>query len=211
MLRSRLLRAFLVAAPGLMLAGFGVVHPSDLNVDTAGWWATLHIILLPAFALLAAAQWHLLTPAAPVVRWLGRLAAFGFAAFYTGLDAVAGIGAGTVVDAQHGYSRAVGRLFAVGDGLGYVGSWSFLAASLLVVAAVAPHGGWRVVPGAVLLVAASVSFLDSHLFWPRGVYTMIGIAAGMFLLSYVSAPQRESGGVSLRGHAADDGPGVRIA
>jgi len=188
MLRSRWFLALLVAVPGLVLAGFGVVHPSGLNADTAGWWATLHIILLPAFALLAAAQWHLLTPAPPVIRWAGRLAAFGFAAFYTGLDAVAGIAAGTVVDAQHGYSPEVGRLFAVGDAVGYAGALSFLAGSLLVVAGVAPRAGWRVVPGAVLLVAASVSFLDSHLFWPRGVYTMLGVAAGMFLLSYVSAP-----------------------
>ena len=179
-----------MAVPGLLLAGFGVVHPSGLNADTAGWWATLHIVLLPAFALLAAAQWHLLTPAPPVVRWLGRLAAFGFAAFYTGLDAVAGIAAGTVVDAQHGYSPVVGRLFAVGDGLGYVGAWSFLAGSLLAVAAIAPHAGWRVVPGAVLLLAAGVSFLDSHIFWPRGVYTMVGIAAGMFLLSYFGPSPR---------------------
>ena len=179
----------LVAVPGLLLAGFGAVHPGHINADTAGWWADLHIILLPAFALLAAAQWHLLTPAPAPIRWLGRLAAFGFAAFYTGLDAVAGIGAGTVVDAQHGSSPAVGRLFVVGDALGYAGAWSFLAANVLIVAAIAPRAGWRVVPGAVLLLPASVSFLDSHIFWPRGVVTMIGIAAGMALLSYVGAPR----------------------
>lgn len=173
-----------------MLAGFGIVHPGRINADTAGWWATLHIALLPVFPLLAAAQWHLLTPAPPVLRWLGRLAAFGFAAFYTGLDAVAGIAAGTVVDAQHGSSPAVGRLFVVGDTLGHVGAWSFLVGSVLAVVAVAPHAGWRVGPGAALLLAASVSFLDSHLFWPRGVYTVIGVAAGMFLLSYVGPPSR---------------------
>lgn len=196
MLRTRWLRAVLVSVPGLLLAGFGVVHPGGINADTAGWWASLHIILLPVFPLLAAAQWHLLTPAPAGIRWLGRLAAFAFATYYTGLDAVAGIGAGTVVDAQHGYSAAVGQLFAVGDALGYIGAWSFLAANLLVVAAVARYARWRVVPGAALLLLASVSFLDSHIFWPRGVYTMIGIAVGMFLLSYVSPPvaARTAGG-----------------
>jgi hypothetical protein len=67
--------------------------------------------------------------------------------------------------------------------LGYVGAWCFLLGSVCVVAGMAPQARWRVVPGAVLLLAASASFLDSHLFSPWGVYTMAGIAAGMFLLS----------------------------
>src|SRR5262245_21241559 len=142
MLRSRWLDALLVALPGLVLAGFGVVHPGGLNVATAHWWATLHIILLPAFALLAAAQWHLLAPAPPLVRWTGRLAAFSFAAFYTGLDAVAGIAAGTVLDVEHGRPPAVGRLFVVGDMLGDIGAWSFLVASVLIVAGMVPRTGW---------------------------------------------------------------------
>lgn len=176
-----------MALPGLTLAGFGVVHPSGLNAATAQWWATLHIILVPVFPLLAAAQWHLLTPAPPLLRWAGRLATYGFATFYTGLDAVAGIAAGTVMDTEHGRPPAVGRLFVVGDMLGDIGAWSFLVASVLIVAGVAQQVGWRALPGAVLLLPASVSFLDSHLFWPRGVYTMVGIAAGMFLLSYLGA------------------------
>lgn len=183
--------ALLVALPGLALAGFGLVHPAGLSAGSASWWATLHIILLPMFLLLGAAQWHLLTPAPPVIRWTGRLAAFGFAAFYTGLDAVAGIAAGTVMDVQGGYSSVVGHLFRVGDMLGYIGAWSFLVGSVLVVAGLAPRAGWRVLPGAVLLLAASVSFLDSHLFWPRGVYTLAAIGAGMFLLSLLGpAPAR---------------------
>jgi hypothetical protein len=194
MLETRWLRALLLALPGLVLAGFGAVHPSGLNADNAHWWANLHILLLPVFPLLAAAQWHLLTPAHPAVRWAGRLATFGFAAFYTGLDAVAGIAAGTVTDTQHGYSPAVGQLFAVGDMLGYIGAWGFLVASVLIVAGIAPRAGWRVAPGAVVMLLASVSFLDSHIFWPRGVYTMVGVAAGMFLLSYHGKPLPAPGG-----------------
>jgi hypothetical protein len=37
-----------------------------------------------------------------------------------------------------------------------------------------------------VLVAASVSVIDSHIFWPHGVVTMIAVAAGMYLLSVVS-------------------------
>jgi hypothetical protein len=200
MLRTRWLRALVLALPGLALAGFGAAHPSGLNADNAHWWAILHIILLPVFPLLAAAQWHLLTPAPPALRWAGRLAVFGFAVFYTGLDAVAGIAAGVVTDTQHGYSPAVGQLFAVGDMLGYIGAWSFLVAGVLIVAGIAPRAGWRVVPGAVVLLLASVSFLDSHIFWPRGVYTMVGVAAGMFLLSY--CPRQRDAASALKAPAA---------
>jgi hypothetical protein len=142
--------------------------------------------------LLAAAQWYLLRAAPRPLRWPGLLAAYGYATFYSGLDAVAGIAAGTVEDASGGTSPVVGRLFEIGDTLGYVGAWCFLVANVCVVAGIAPRAGWRVVPGAAVLLLASVSFLDSHLFWPRGVYTMIGIAAGMFLLGWTTGHFRAS-------------------
>jgi hypothetical protein len=173
----------LIAAPGLVLAGFGVVHPAPLDAANAHWWATLHILLLPVFPLLAAAQWILLTPTHPVVRWTGRLAAFGFGVFYGGLDAVAGIGAGTVTAAQNAVTPVTGAVFAIGDTLGYIGAGCFLAANLLITAGIAAHARWRTLPGAVLLLAASVSFIDSHIFWPRGVFTMVAVAAGLFLLA----------------------------
>jgi hypothetical protein len=173
-----------VAVPGLLLAGFGTVHPDGLHAGNAQWWTTLHVLLLPLFPLLAAAQWVLLTPAPRLPRWSGRLAAYGYAAFYTGLDAVAGIAAGTVEEASGGTTTLTSRLFEIGDTLGYLGAWCFLVGNVCVVAGVAWRARWRVVPGAVLLLLASVSFLDSHLFSPRGVYTMIGIAVGMGLLSW---------------------------
>jgi hypothetical protein len=190
MFRSRWSRGALLAAPGLLLSGFGAVHPAGIDASTARWWATLHILLLPVFPLLAAAQWVLLADAPAVLRWPGRLAAFGFAAFYSGLDAVAGIAAGTVVHAEHGLTPVLGELFATGDLLGHIGTGCFLAASALIVAAIGRHDPLRTVPGAVLLLAGGVSFIDSHIFWPRGVFTMIAIAAGMFLLALVSSAAR---------------------
>lgn len=192
MIKSRWLRALLFALPGLLLAGFGAVHPAFLDAASASSWATLHIVLLPVFPLLAVAQWLLLTSAPPWLRWPGRLAAFGFAAFYGGLDAVAGIAAGTVVHAQNGSTPVVSAVFAIGDLLGYIGSACFLAANVLIAAAAVTHAKWRVMPGAVVLLIASVSFLDSHIFWPRGVFTMIGVALGMswLYIADTQSPQR---------------------
>ncbi|WP_086663551.1 hypothetical protein [Lentzea kentuckyensis] len=192
MIRSRWLRAVLFALPGLLLAGFGAVHPALLDAASASSWAALHIVLLPVFPLLAVAQWLLLTPAPPWLRWPGRLAAFGFAAFYGGLDAVAGIAAGTVVHAQNGVTPVVGAVFAIGDLLGHIGSACFLVANALIAGAAVARAKWRVTPGAVVLLVASVSFLDSHIFWPRGVFTMIGVAVGMSWLCLAGdrGPQR---------------------
>lgn len=183
MFRSWWVRAVAVALPGLLLAGFGLVHPAGLHAGNAQWWATLHVLLLPVLPLLAVAQWVLLAPASRLLRWLGRLAAYGYATFYTGLDAVAGIAAGTVEHDSGGVSPLTGRLFEVGDMLGYVGAWCFLVGSVCLVARIAWHAGWRALPGVMLLLLASVSFLDSHLFWPRGVFTMLAMGAGMALLS----------------------------
>src|SRR3954471_17492561 len=156
--RSRWLRAVPYAAPGLVLAAFGTTHPAPLEPASASWWTTLHVLLLPVFPLLAAAQWFLLTPAPPPLRLPGRLASFGFATFYGGLDAVAGIGAGTVVHAQNGATPVAGAVFGIGDLLGYVGSACFLAAGVAIVVAAALRARWRAAPGAVVLLLASVSF-----------------------------------------------------
>jgi hypothetical protein len=188
MFRSWWAQAIVVAVPGLLLAGFGMVHPAGLHAGNAQWWATLHVLLLPVLPLLAVAQWILLAPASRPLRWAGRLAAYGYATFYTGLDAVAGIAAGTVEHASGGVSPLTGQLFEVGDALGHVGAWCFLVGNVCVVAGIARHAGWRAAPGAVLLSLASVSFLDSHLFWPRGVFTMLAIGVGMLLLSTARAP-----------------------
>ncbi|MFF1613636.1 hypothetical protein ACFVYA_38230 [Amycolatopsis sp. NPDC058278] len=195
MLRSRWSRAAGYAAPGLVLAGSGLAHPLALSPASAPWWTTLHVVLLPVFPLLAVAQWLLLSSAPAALRRPGRLAAFGFAAFYGGLDAVAGIAAGTVVHAEHAVTPVTGAVFGIGDSLGHTGALCFLAANVLIVAAFAREAAWRAAPGAVLLLTASVSFYDSHIFWPRGVLTMLAVAAGMFLLaaSREPLPERTSG------------------
>jgi hypothetical protein len=180
----------LIALPAVMLAGLGCAHPAHLNADTAQWWSTLHVLLLPVFPLLGAAQWFLLDDAPAWLRRPGRVAAAGFAVYYDGLDAVDGIAGGAVVHAQGGRTSADAAVFHIGDRLGHLGAWSFLVAGVAIAAAITLRAGPVALPGSVLLLASGVSFLDSHIFWPRGVFTMLGIAAGMSLLSIADQLRR---------------------
>ncbi|MGP3951941.1 hypothetical protein [Streptomyces sp. 7N604] len=194
-LRTIVLRDIvLVSAPPLLLAGAGLGHPDALTRSTAGHWAGLHIWLLPLFPLLALG---VVVPlwgrpgrdaagAATVVAWVG---AFGYAVFYTGLDAVAGIAAGTV----RGHAgvhpgTVVHPLFRTGDALGHAGAYALGVAVLAASVALFLRHGARVLPGAVLLLIACWSFTDSHIFWPRGVLTMLAFALGFALLA--TAPRR---------------------
>jgi hypothetical protein len=157
-------RVVVVAGPAVVLAGLGLTHPQDLTTTSAPWWTTLHVLLLPLFPLLAVSLWLLLRGVPGLVAWAARIAAYGYAAFYTALDVLAGIGAGelTQLNAERGLQTdavEVDRLFAVGNDLGEIGVWCFgvaCAATALVV------GGWvgrRALPGAVVLVAAAVVFV----------------------------------------------------
>ncbi|MFC9079915.1 hypothetical protein ACFTY7_23510 [Streptomyces sp. NPDC057062] len=190
----RTLRATaLVTAPPLLLAAAGTMHPRHLTAATAGHWAGLHIVLLPVFPLLVLG---LLVPlwgrpvrgvdgGLTVVAWAGCL---GYAAYYTGLDAVAGISAGTVADtAAHG---AVGRLFTTGDALGRAGVYALTIAALATCTVLLRRHGPRVLPGGAVVLVACWSFVGSHVFWPRGVVTMLGFAVGFGLLT-IAAPTRD--------------------
>jgi hypothetical protein len=187
----RLRTVVLVTATPLALAVVGLFHPTGLNPSTAHMWATMHIWLLPVFPLLTLG---LLVPlgarptrnaagVATVVAWLGSAA---FAALYTGLDAVAGIAAGTVQ--QQGTSDRTGQhvaaLFHTADTLGHHGVQALAVAVIATAAALLQrHGPW-VLPGTAVLLICTYSFYDSHIFYPRGVLTMAGFAIGFALLAW---------------------------
>jgi hypothetical protein len=191
--RSLRTMALVTAAP-LLLAAAGLIHPQHLTAATAGHWAGLHIVLLPVFPLLVLGLlvplWGRPRPdtegTLTVLAWAGCLC---FAAYYSGLDAVAGISAGTVVD--HGVHGAAGRLFVTGDELGRTGVYGLAVASLAACAVLWRRHGPRVLPGAAVLFAACWSFVDSHIFWPRGVFTMLGFAVAFALLALAASHPAE--------------------
>jgi hypothetical protein len=194
-----------VAAP-IALAAAGVAHPRPLSVSSASGWADLHVVLLPVFPLVALG---FVVPlwgrprrdpvgAATVLAWV---AGFTYACFYTGLDAVAGIAAGRAL--QHAPApvdrdAVVGPLFAAGDQLGRVGAYAFLVAAVAACVALYPRAGIRILPAGAVLFVAGWSFVDSHIFWPRGVLTMLGFALGFALLVWAADTGSKTGRRRMR-------------
>lgn len=185
----------------MLLAIAGLLHPGGLSAATADRWVHLHIALLPVFPLLALGFVVLLrgrpragvAGVATVVAWLG---AGVYAAGYTGLDAVAGIAAGTVAR-QPGdpaeLRRLVLALYDVGDLLGRTGVYALLVAVLAGTVALGARHGPRVLAGSVVLLGAGYSFIDSHIFSPRGVQTMLAFAAGFALWTWAATRRPRTG------------------
>jgi hypothetical protein len=182
-------RVVVIAGPAVLLAGAGLTHPQHLTVGDASWWAMLHALLLVLFPLLGLAHWLLLRGIGGALAWTARLAAFMFAAFYTALDVLAGIGTGTLVEnGTDPDATEVHLLFQAGNDLGFVGGLSFVVACTASSVVLIRQAGRRATPGGLLLVAASIPyFLGSHIYWPVGVVTMLLLALGFGLLT-VAAP-----------------------
>lgn len=82
---------------------------------------------------------------------------------------------------------AVQPLFDIGDRLGHLGVYGFAVAAAALSVVLFVRHGVAAVGVAALLLGASYSFLDSHIFSPRGVYTMLVIAAGFGLATWISS------------------------
>lgn len=175
-----------VAAPGLLLAVAGLFHPRALAPSTAPLWWQLHVVLLPLFPLLAVALWLLLRGEPGPVAWAARVAAYGYAAFYTALDVLAGIGAGYLVDREQGGSQEANDLRALGNDLGMIGSWAFLGAVLLAGVVLVRRDGRAALPGAAILVAGAAGFLHGHIYWPSGGPAVLGIGIGCGALAWAA-------------------------
>jgi hypothetical protein len=169
-----------VAIPGVVLAAVGLTHPVRLDADSAQWWTTMHIVLVPLFPLLAVAVWVLLRDDRTPLGWAGRVAAIIYAVFYGTLDALSGIAAGTVVLSTGGVGDGVVALFGAGGGFGRIGALAFFAAVICVLGS-SWRFGLRFVPfwvAAVVLLGSGFVFTIRHIYAPFGVTAMLGVAAG---------------------------------
>ncbi|WP_394770540.1 hypothetical protein [Lacisediminihabitans sp.] len=169
-----------VGLPPLVLAAVGVTHPMHLTASTAEYWRNLHIGILAVFPLLGFAPWLILRGRGAVLSWLVGTLGFLYAAFYTALDVLAGIGAGGLRLDDMG--RATGTVFGLGRDLGLVGSVALvLAATIAGVVAIASTGR-PAIPGALLVVVGSVLFLRDHIYFPVGVLGQLFLAVGWVAL-----------------------------
>ncbi len=182
MQRPRVLVLLAVAGPPLLLAALGLAHPAHLTASTADTWKNLHIVLLPIFPLLALGPWLLTRGEHRAVRWAAIALGYTFAALYTALDVLAGIGAGALQ--QAGAVDQKPFLYAEGNGLADYGVWAYLLATVLTAAVVVRRARLAALPGAILVVAGAISFLDSHIYWPRGGLTMLVLALGWAALAH---------------------------
>ncbi len=188
--RRELVLVLLVVAPPLVLALAGLAHPMVLDPRTGHRWHTLHEVLLPIFPFLGLGPLVEVRDEALPVRVLAGLLGFVFAVYYTALDVLAGIGAGALQ--QAGNRPAASVLFGQGNRLASYGVWAYLLASLIAAAMALIRNGTRAVPGGLLLIAGAISFLNSHIYWPRGVLTMVALTAGWGLLELARQPRGEA-------------------
>lgn len=135
--------------------------------------------------------WWLLRDVSGPLAWVARILGFVYLTFYGALDVLAGVGNGLLVTRGTADPALVRTFFTQGNALAEIGVLAFLAACLLTVFLLFRRSGVWVLPGGVLLIVAAVLFLSSHIYFPRGVVTMLVMALGFALLSLArsKAPQ----------------------
>ena len=180
MTRRTLLTCLAIVVPTLALAIVGVTHPTTLNDASALYWRDLHIGILAVFPLLGFIPWLIVRGRNAVVSWVAGVLGFLYAAFYTGLDVLAGIGAGGL---QHaGMDMAKGTVYELGDQLGLVGSIFLLAGVLVAGGFTIVTSGLRAIPGTIIIAIGAMLFLTRHIFFPLGVLGQVCLAVGGVLL-----------------------------
>jgi len=192
--RSRWTLPLLAAAPAVLVAAVGLLHPVFLTPETAVRWRLAHLLLLPLFPLVGAAVWLVLLGRRGALAWTARVLAAAYAVLYSALDSIAGIGGGHQMarTAERGDPRPpVEDLFDIGDRLGQAGVLA-LAASFALAAAVlwTSTRSRLALAGGAVAVAACYPFLQHHVFPPRGVLALLGVAAGTALLGTAATSGR---------------------
>lgn len=172
-----------VALPPVVLAAVGVTHPMHLTASSAEYWRNLHIAILPIFPLLAVAPWIVARGAGAVFAWVVGVLGFLYAAFYTALDVLAGIGAGGLeVD---GRGTATGTVFGLGIHIGEVGSVAFIGATTIAAVTAILRFRTAAVPPSILVILGAVLFLQAHIYFPVGVIGQLALALGWVWLYFI--------------------------
>ena len=175
-----------VALPAIILAIIGVTHPQHLTMASALYWRNLHIVTLPIFPLLAVPPVIIANRVARRwAAWVSAVLGFVFACFYTGLDVLAGIGAGGLELDSMG--MATTTLFGLGRDLGAIGAVALIVDVLFVGILAIRRIGWRAIAGSLLLLVGSAFLEHDHIYFPIGVAGQVLLAGGFVWLVLVTS------------------------
>lgn len=179
--RSLVAGVLLASGPPLVLAALGLVHPTQVDQDTAQTFWLLHVVLLPLFPLLAIGPWLVTRRGAPRLAWLTGLLGYAYATGYTVLDVLAGIGVGAL-GLRGADQEVLDTLGLQAYPFLVLAGWAFLAATALASAVALYRARLLAVPGTLLVLGGAWFFRHGHITWPQGGLSMVALAAGWLAL-----------------------------
>ncbi|MDN4640108.1 hypothetical protein QCD70_07620 [Agreia sp. PsM10] len=205
----RLRLVLLVSVPAMACALIGLLHPHHLTADTAARWQLMHLVLIPVFPLIGFAPWLIARRTSRVLAIVAAVAGYGFATFYTSLDLLAGVAAGTLQLA--GVTEGKAPVYEIAREVGLVGVVSLVLACLAATAAVFVARRLRALPGGALAVAGAVLVQPGHIYPGLGTLAMLLLAAGFIALAVEIAPTRRAAPTpgTTEGPATIAGPKVK--
>jgi len=186
-------RLLLIGTP-VLLASLMIVHQLIDQFERPLAFLTLHLLLLPLFALMGVAIWALLEGVGGAVAWAARVAAFLFLVGYVALDAISGIAASVLLASGTPWSKEATRaLFASGPAA-IPTTLAVLAWRVSVLlAALALYRAGRPLAPLVVLVASGLWLNNDH-GGLRGVVVFGGFAVAAAWLEYFPGGLRRRGG-----------------
>ncbi|WP_165064961.1 hypothetical protein [Marisediminicola senii] len=179
--RSRLLLILGVTLPLLACILIGFTHPMRLTAESAAYWQGMHIALIPLFPLIGAAPWLIARRVDRRLGWVAGVFGFGFAAFYTALDILAGVAAGTVVLA--GIPEATSSIYVVARILAWVGVISLALGVLVAGIAVFQRARLVAIPATLIAGVGALLVQPGHIYFPVGTLAMLLLGAGFTILA----------------------------
>jgi hypothetical protein len=190
--RLALRRLLLIGTP-LVLALLMVVHQLIDQFERPGAFLTLHLVLLPLFALMGVAVWALLEGVSGAVAWAARVTAFVFLVGYVALDAISGIAASAILASGASWSTEATRALFTSGPAAIPTTVAVLAWRVSVLlAAWALYRAGRPLAPLVLLVATAVWLNQNH-GGVRGVVVFGGFALAAAWLEFFPAGLRRRG------------------
>jgi hypothetical protein len=212
---TRLRLLLLVAAPPVVCGLIGLMHPHHLTDHTAAEWRAMHIWLIPIFPLLGLGPWLIARRVSRPLGWVAALGGYGFATFYTSLDLLAGVAAGTLQGAGDAAGKA--PIYEIARVLGLVGVISLVAACAAAAVAGCTRAPLWAVPGGLLAVTGAALVQPGHIYPGLGTLAMVLLAVGLALLAVAvtvgppatTTPTTNGAGKTTKGPAIDAGPSAQ--